>query len=745
LGLIERYPEYIFGASQPQLYMFVKAHYPTLYERVKQAVADGRFEPQGAMWVEADCNIISGESMVRQVLHGKNFYRDEFGVDVRNLWIPDVFGYSAAMPQIMQRAGVDYFLTQKLSWSQFNRFPHTTFRWFGIDGSELLTHFPPEDTYNSRLCPSAMRGAEQKFEEKGYLDEAMCLFGIGDGGAGPKPEQIERGLRQRDLEGVPRVQFSRADAFFDRLAERRDSLPAWQGELYLELHRGTLTTQGRTKRGNRKLELALRATEYLCALLPADAYPRDVLDRTWKQLLTNQFHDILPGSSIHRVYTDAEQDYADGLDACASLTESAAAELFEADQGALTVVNTLNVPVTQPIALPDGWTDSLVSADGTTVAVQKDADGKCVAAVTVPSQGVVTLERSGAAQEASVSDDLVLENDLVRYEFAEDGRLVGAFDKECGREVLAHGTAGNVLSLYEDRPNNWDAWDIDVFYEHQLLEQAKAVTVVGLGQGAVRQGIRFELSIGQSALVQDVYLAAHSKRLDFRTMVDWQERHRMLRVAFPVNVRSDQACFEIQYGHVKRNTHRNVSWDMAKFEVAAQRYADLSDAQYGVALLNDCKYGHKIHENVLDLNLLRSPTHPDPDADLGEHRFTYSLLPHADTLVESGVMAEAAQLNQPPLVFAGRRGSICPVPVSVTGEGVALEVLKRAEKSDERVIRLVEQRGFRTEAVVACAGEGARLVETDLMEWNDGQDWGGGSVTVPMAPFEIRTFRLVGE
>ncbi len=547
LDLIERYPGYVFGASQPQLYAFVKEHYPSLYERVKQAVVAGTFELQGAMWVEPDCNIISGESMVRQVLHGKNFYRDEFGADVRNLWVPDVFGYSAAMPQIMRRAGVDFFLTQKLSWSQFNRFPHTTFRWVGIDGSELLTHFPPEDTYNSQLEPSGMRKIEQQFEERGSLDEALCLFGIGDGGGGPSPRQIERGLRQRNLEGTPHVTFGRADRFFERLESQREQLPVWQGELYLELHRGTLTTQGQTKRGNRKLELALRAVEYLCSCCAPDTYPRATLDRVWKQLLTNQFHDILPGSSIRLVYEAAEADYREGLATCQSLLEQAAAELFTADADALTVVNTLNVTVTQPIELPEGWTDGLLDSQGQEVPVQCGPTGRCVAAVELPPQGVVVLERSGKAVQPDPVCGLVLENAWVRYGFGADGQLVEAFDKEAGRAILEHGEAGNVLSLYEDRPNAWDAWDIDAFYEQQLLERAQVVQVESMGVGVVQQGLRITFSIGVSTLVQEITLAANSKRLDFRTTVDWQERHRMLRVAFPVDVRSDLASFEIQY------------------------------------------------------------------------------------------------------------------------------------------------------------------------------------------------------
>ncbi len=735
LALMEQYPDYVFGASQPAHYAMIKEHYPKLYAKIRQKIKEGRWEPQGAMWVEADCNLISGESMVRQFVHGKNFFKDEFDFDVRNLWLPDVFGYSAALPQIMKRAGVDTFLTQKISWSQFNDFPYTTFMWRGIDGSSVLTHFPPENTYNSWLRPDSLVRAEENFRERDVLDEMIVLFGMGDGGGGPKRSHIERGIRQRDLEGVPKVRFGRADDFFDRLAKHAAELPTWSGELYLELHRGTLTTQSRTKRGNRRLELALRETEYLLCCADLNDYPLEALDAIWKTLLLNQFHDIIPGSSIRKVYEVTEKDYAEGLAACERIQIEVAQKLFAKDADRLVLVNTLNIPFTQSVVLPEGWTGAK------DVPTQKDTDGTVTALVEIPAQGMLELSRSNEETTAKPITELTLENDVVRFTFDENGHVIRAYDKEAEKDFLSG--PGNVLTLYEDRPNNFDAWDIDIFYESQVLETARAVRHASLGKGDVRQGIQFELTVGQSTLTQKIYLDANSKRLDFKTTVSWQERHRMLRVAFPTVIRSDHAHFDIQYGHTQRNTHRNVSWDMARFEVAAHKYADLSDNGYGVALLNDCKYGYKVLENVLDLNLLRSPTEPDPDADYDHHEFTYSLLPHLGNLILSDVQAEAIQLNQPPALLTGYSLGKATVPVRVSGKGVRLEVLKKAEKEECLVIRLVERLGCETTAVVGLTDTTATLVETDLLEWENLTDLGHGCVRVAMKPFEIRTFKIL--
>ncbi len=744
LRLIERYPDYVFGASQAQHYAFVKEHDPALYRRIRKAVKEGRWECQGGMWVEADANLIGGESMVRQFVFGKQFFMDEFGVDVRHLWLPDVFGYSAAMPQIMKRAGCEAFVTQKLSWSRTNRFPHNTFRWRGIDGTEVLTHFPPENNYNSPLRPEALQQGVANFQERGYLEGFLSLFGVGDGGGGPNEEHLECGLRQANLEGAPRVRFGAAQGYLDRLAAHRDALPVWNGELYLELHRGTLTTQARAKRGNRKLENRLRQVEYLWSCLPLRRYPKAELDALWKKLLLHQFHDILPGSSITEVYEDTARDHNEALAACDRLQEKAGIAGLAEDADCVTLVNCLSHVYRRPVELPAGWKGAVNEA-GEAVPVQ-DEEGVAVAAVEIPPQGSVTLRRQAeGATVARAGRGWVLENGLIRYTFGRDGTIGGIFDKEAGREVLAAGERGHRLSLYEDRPNNWDAWDIDSFYEHQLLEHARPVRAVRLPGGPVRRRLRFELAIGHSSLVQTVTLAEGSRRLDIETAVEWREKHRMLRASFPVAVRADAFSSDIQYGCIQRPTHRNTSWDAARFEVAAQRYVDLSDRDYGVALLNDGKYGHKVHENVIDLNLLRSPTYPDPDADQGRQVFAYSLLPHIGPLVGSAVLAEAAGLNVPVLVFEGRRGAFEP-PCRVSGQGVSLEVIKRAEKETAAVIRLVETDGRHSTCRVAPTVPRTALRETNLLEWTEEGDFepgADGAISLTLAPYAIRTFKLI--
>ncbi len=741
---MEKYPGYVFGASQAQLYAFTKEYYPELYSQIKKRVAEGRWEIQGGMWVEADCNIISGESMVRQFVHGKNFFKDEFNVDVNNLWLPDVFGYSAAMPQIIKKSGCDYFLTQKISWSQFNKFPYHSFLWRGIDNTEVLTHFPPEDNYNSALHPAKLNYAQNNFNESYIFNEFMTLFGVGNGGGGPKEEHIENGLRCTDLEGVPKVKFGRADHFFARLNEVKDSLPNWVGELYLELHRGTLTTQARTKRNNRKCEQALALTEFLASCLPAADYPAAELEKAWKTVLINQFHDIIPGSSIKEVYDVTQKEHAEVLTLCDKLIAKAAAKLFKKKPDSVTVFNTLSYDYTSPVALPADWKDAQVTADdGTIVPVQTEADGTVWALGNFPPQSFTVLTK-GKKQKNTVkgANDLVLENDLVRYEFDHDGKLLSGFDKETNRDLLTG--AGNLLALYVDRPNNWDAWDVDLHYTCHAPEYAAGVAAKKTVDGSVRQKIDFELTIGSAKIRQQAVLAANSKRLDFVTQVDWRESHKMLRVSFPTTVVTPESTCDIQYGFVKRPTHTNTSWDIARFEFPAHRYVDLSDANGGVALLNDCKYGYKVVEGVLDLNLLRSPKYPDPVADMGNHEFTYSLLPHAGGLVGSEVMQEAACLNRAPAILPGDAAGLV-LPCALTdADGVTLEVLKKAEKGNDLVIRLVETNGRNSRCTLAFAKNFKKLTETNLVEWtNSGATKiSKNQAVIELKPFEIKTFKL---
>ena len=743
IRLLEKYPSYIFGASQPQHYLFVKEKYPNLYEKIKKFVKEGRWELQGGMWVEADCNLISGESMVRQFIHGKNFFMDEFGIDVKNLWLPDVFGYSAAMPQILAKSGIDYFLTQKLSWNQFNDFPHHTFKWRGIDGSEIITHFPPENNYNSMLNTKYLVPGRDNFKEKDLLDEFMSLYGIGDGGGGPKEENIECGIRMEDLEGAPKVKFGRADEFFERLRKYENQLPTWIGELYLELHRGTLTSQARVKRANRKLELKLREVEFLWSCLPLKQYPGFELDAIWKKLLINQFHDILPGSSVNAVYQVTHKEYREALEKCQELAAQAANLLFREDENSLVLLNSLSYPYHGVFHLPEGWDCQVADETGKILPGQRN-NGKSVVFIELGALSFATLKKIDQVYAAIKPDnDLLLENELIRYEFSDNGTLKSAFDKEAGREVMSVNQEGNMLSLYADRPNEWDAWDIDILYEHQLLQTAECIKIEKIAQGPVWQCLKFEFQVGRSRIEQIACLSRGSKRLDFETRVNWREKHRMLRVAFPVDIFADQASFDIQYGHVKRNTHRNTSWDMAKFEVAAQRYADLSDKDYGVALLNDCKYGYKVHDNVLDLNLLRATTNPDPDADQGEQFFIYSFLPHSGDLIHSNVIAEAALLNLGVSVFSGYSLGKAEIPCRLEGEGLSLEVLKKAEKDYSLIIRIVEVRGKISSGYLTFMKPPLAIVETNLLEWTNDKEYPTSDrIEINLQPFEIKTYKI---
>ncbi len=743
LALIDKYPNYVFGASQPQHYAFVKEYYPDLYVKIKKAVEEGRWELQGGMWVEADCNVISGESMIRQILHGKNFFMDEFGADVNNLWLPDVFGYSPALPQILKKSGIDYFLTQKMSWNQFNEMPHHTFIWQGIDGSELLTHFPPENNYNSQLGTKFLVPAQEHFKEKAYIDEFISLFGVGDGGGGPKEENIELGLRMADLESSPRVSFGTAHEFFNRLEKYRDQLPKWVGELYLELHRGTLTSQALVKKSNRLLENKLKSIEWLYSLLPIEDYPQEQIDSIWKTVLINQFHDIIPGSSINAVYKVTHAEYDEAAKACDSLLEKFAQQYFNEDEDSLILINIHGHVFKDVIELPESWHGVEVVDDGNNPIPVQNEGAISTALVSVPAFSILSLRKNNNSVSEEGTGSLTLENSLIRYEFSTNGQLINAFDKECHKQVISEMHPGNVLTLYDDHPNNWDAWDIDIYYEKAKVETFSSETCKPLASGRVRQGLYFEGRIGKSTLVQHAYLANNSKRLDFQMEIDWREKHRMLRTAFPVSVNSDFASFDIQYGFVNRATHRNTSWDMARFEVVGHKYADLSDNDYGVALLNDCKYGYKILGHTIDMNLLRSPNHPDPDADMGKHEFTYSFYPHSGDLIHSDVQAQAMQLNQKLLVFENTMYRNSILPIRVQGNGLSLEVVKKAEKEDCLVVRIVETFGCHSSGKLLLEAKASEIIETELMEWSDGTVYTSVSeINLSLTPFEIKTFKV---
>ncbi|WP_245954358.1 alpha-mannosidase [Paenibacillus flagellatus] len=739
LTMMERYPEYVFGASQPQLYVWMKEHYPRLYARVKERVREGRWEVQGAMWVEPDTNVTGGESLVRQLLYGKSFFRDEFGVDVDCLWLPDVFGYSAALPQLLAKSGVRYMMTTKLSWSEYNEFPHHTFRWEGLDGSRVLVHMPPEGTYNSSAAPRALAKAEAKFKDKAISDEALLLFGIGDGGGGPGEEHLERLRREADLNGLPPVRQEHSARFFGRIGRHAETFPVWQGELYLEKHQGTYTTQADNKAGNRRMEFALRELEWASVLgvvRGTSDYPADRLAAWWKETLLYQFHDILPGSSITRVFDESRERYrvmlAD-VERLTGETYAALADSLARDEqgggGAFTcaVFNSLSWERTEWLRLDGEWRE-----------------------VTVPAMGYA-LVRAGDSPSAPSSSGLSastsrLENDALRVEFAECGAIRSVVDKRTGRETIAGGKLANRLAVYAD---NGNAWDFPIDYENYpsaVFALVSSEARIDGPHAVVTQTYEY----GQSELVQDIVLTKGCGRIEFRTRVEWRESHKMLRTSFPVAVKAAEASFDIQFGHLKRPTHRNTSWDFAKREKCAHKFADLSRPDFGVALLNDGKYGYRVEDGEIDLNLIRSPSYPDPAADRGTHRFTYALVPHEGSLTDSDVIRQGYELNCPLRVtrlaeqgrgapaVAERRGGW----IDTGADGVIVEAVKRAEDGDGIIVRLYESKGTDATARMTFAVPFRSVVETDLMERDIGAEpLDAESPVLRLRPFDIRTIR----
>ncbi len=721
LRMMERYPEYVFGASQPQLYQWMKDQYPGLYAQIKQRVAEGRWELQGGMWVEPDANMPSGEALVRQLLYGIRFYRQEFGTTVDNLWMPDVFGYSGNLPQIMQAAGLKFFLTQKLSWNDVNTHPHHTFIWEGIDGSRVLVHMPPEATYNSSAAPRAMAKAEREFVEKDLQDACLVLFGIGDGGGGPGEEHLERLKRERNLQGLPPVVQQPASKFFEHISASTERLAVWHGELYLERHQGTLTTHAANKRWNRRMEDALRTLEISAvrAHNTGAEYPTRELENIWKEILLYQFHDILPGSSIARVYRETDERYATLYNRVHELTKVAdEAWAVDKTRAGKTVCNSLSWPRCEWQKVDETW--HLLKAPPL-AAVALDTDSCDIPDVTAKSS--------------------LLQNDMLRVEFNAEGEITSIYDTRAQREVLRKGELGNQLHDYDDQG---DAWDFASDYRSAPSRSPKIVETSAEVDGpcAIMNQVR---TVGDSTIKQRIILTAGSARLDFHTEVDWRENGRMLRASFPVAVFAETARCEIQFGHIHRPTTSNTSWEMAREEICAHRWIDLSQPDYGVALLNDCKYGHYVKDCILDIDLLRSPNYPDSTADRCSHQFTYSLLPHTGDHIAAGVLHEAHQLNTPLRIidFAAREAAAEPYVEIDTAE-VVLEAVKKAEDDSAQILRLYEAWGASCTAVVHLPGGVTEVCVVNLLEETiESVPVTNGTVTLAFRPFEIKSLKVV--
>ena len=758
LSLIDEYPGYRFMHSQAHLYRIVKERHPELYERVKQAVRDGGIIADGAMWVEADINVTGGESLIRQFMHGIRFFRDELGAESRVMWLPDVFGYSGAMPQIMLGCGVRYFASQKIFWNYNGgeTFPHNLFHWEGIDGSRVLAHFFTD--YNSEVDPGTVIRRWHERVQKDGLWSRVLAFGHGDGGGGPTRDHLEHLKREKDLEGVPRVLVSSpADYFADieaAVGAGRARLPVYVGELYLQAHRGTYTSQAKTKRGNRKGEFALREAEMWGAAamaLKGYAYPAGKMDEEWKKVLLNQFHDILPGSSIARVYEEAEASYAEVIETVNGVAQEAASA-FVSDANALAVFNSLGWERTALVQLPEGFegtTDVLGNALPT-----QEVDGRRLAEVKLPSCGWTTVKpgRAAAVPANKQATDPVckaaassIENDFLRVEFNEYGEITSIVDKETRRE-LASGSCNN-FRMYRDITTSWDAWDLDSMYGLTPVELKEKAEIEALASGPLVARLQITRTLNRSEMTQTVELRRGCRRVDFHTVIDWQESHKLLKVSFPVSIHANEAVHEIQFGHIRRPNHLSRQFDADRFEVCNHKWTALVEEGRGCAVLNDCKYGVNVLGNSINLTLLKSALAPDMTADKGRQEFTYAFYTWNGPFMESGLVREGYDLNVPVLTIPGdaNEGSLASVrEPGAHQSNVVVETVKPAEDgSGDTVVRLYESMGTATRCELRTALPMRSALATTMLEEKEADlEVKDGVVALEFRPFEIKTIRL---
>jgi len=752
LRSMEHYDDYVFGASQPQLYEWIKEHYPSLYEKVKARITEGRWDIQGGLWVECDTNLVSSESLIRQLLFGIRFYEKEFGITVNNFMLPDAFGFSAALPQIMSLAGIEYFITMKPAWNMINKFPYHSFIWKGIDGSEIPAHIIPEGTYNGRGTAASFTMTEENYCEKDISDHALVLFGIGDGGGGPGLEHIESVQRSSRCAELPVVRQERIGTFYERWIKQRDSFPVWNDEIYLEKHQGTFTSQGRTKKMNRSMEHTLFRSEFLAvisSLLTGNevtSEERRMLEKVWKETLLYQFHDILPGSSIKRVYDEIIPLYEENLKILNGFINKKISSI------AKMIHKNRSNPPDMYMNFTSFQRDEWVNNGGTWKKIS-----------LAPMAFSFSDSKVKSTETVSVSTDEsgIIENELLKLTFSSKGWISSIWDKENNSEILTSDGSGNRLSVYQD---DGDCWDFPMDYREKRLDSLHMESSVFVTEGPCAVA-RMKYSFGNSTIDQEVRLTSQSRRIDFVTRTDWKDEAKMLRTGFDVDVQSRSARYEIQGGFIERPTHDNTSWDKAKEEVPAQRWADLSQADRGVALLNDCKYGYRIKGKTMELTLLRSSQFPqafvDADStdrsndcytDLEDHEFTYSLFPHKGNDLKQ-VIREASILNIPVEIY--------DIDSSVVSEFVALSAdsdtslfrtdndaviiqsIKPAEDDNSVILRLYESIGGDADCRIASFKNPMAVHICDLLE-KPGEEVSVVDGTIPLSfkPFQIITLKL---
>ena len=773
LKLMEEYPEYIFMSSQPQLYKFLKEDHPKVYEKVKQKIKEGTWEAEGAMWLEADCNVTSGESLVRQILFGKRFFKEEFNVDNEILWLPDVFGYSAVLPQILKKSDINYFMTTKISWNQFNKIPNDTFIWQGIDGTGIFTHFitatnPGEPktsfntTYNGHIQADAVMGAWRRYQNKNLNDDVLISFGWGDGGGGATLEMLENARRfAKGIPGAPKVKMGTALDYFKRLEKRvegNNKLKKWAGELYLEYHRGTYTSMARNKRDNRKCENLYTAVEKLnsLAMLLGKEYPQQEINDSWETVLLNQFHDIIPGSSIKEVYDVTEVEYKQLLEKAKNIeeeTKSYIASKIDLKEKSVVVFNTLGFDRDDVVKFKadEMGEIALLDEQGNEIPCQKTFDGEYIFfAKNVSANGhkAFTIVKSNKNFENTIKlNEKIAENEFFKIEFDENAQISSFLDKRANRELIKNGEIGNQWQAFEDKPMCFDNWDIDIYYKEKMWQIDDLQSAKVIENGAVRSTLKVERKFLDSTITQYIHIYKDIDRVDFENVVDWKEKNVLVKVAFPIEMNTTEATYEIQYGNVKRNTHNNTSWDIAAFEVCGHKWADISEEGFGVSMLNDCKYGHDIKEGNMRLTLIKSTCDPNPDADKEMHYFTYSIFPHMQDWKKANTAKQAYSLNTQ--LFAkveeAHQGTLNNnfSLANIDKENVMIEVIKKAEDSEHLIIRLYEYHNKRTNATLTLFNEIENAIECNLMERDLSEaDFNKNKIDFEIKPYEIKTFKI---
>lgn len=773
INLLKQYPEYKFMSSQPQLYKFIKEDHPGLYAEIKKMVDEGRWEPEGAMWLEADCNLTSGESIIRQILFGKRFFKREFNIDSKILWLPDAFGYSAALPQIMKKSGIKYFMTTKLSWNEYNQLPNDTFMWRGIDGSEIFTHFvttkdfsnkaAQATTYVGNINPDCVMGAWDRYSNKDINDEILMTFGYGDGGGGPTKEMLENVRRLKyGIPGCPVVNIDFAGNFFDRVYDRlkgNKRLPSWVGELYLEYHRGTYTSMARNKKYNRKSEFLYQDAEMLSsfALLNGLHYPQDRLNKGWETILLNQFHDILPGSAIKQVYEDSKAQYEGVLSngkAIAGQAIDYLAANINLSSKSLVVFNTLSYERSDIVEfkIPAGIEHVCIEdGDGKPVPCQLSGRGRAIFYGTdIPPKGYRTYHIIDKICENDYNtkiSDSMMENKFFKILLDEHCNIVSLYDKLNGREVIMKGQKANTIQAFEDKPAEYDNWNVDIYYRDKMWEIDDLTDAEVVENGPVRCTLKVIRKFCDSTITQLISIYNDIPRIDFKTAIDWREKQILLKAAFPVDINSDRASYDIQYGNVERDTHWNTSWDAARFEVCAHKWGDLSEDGFGVSLLNDCKYGYDIKDSVMRLTLLKSGIYPNPDADKEHHEFIYSIYPHKGGWRDGGTVKMAYNLNVPLYSkIEPAHGGVLPDKMSmasVNRDNVIIEVIKKAEDSDDIILRLYECYNRRDNVKLTFFRSIKEVWECDLLENRVKRvSSGENCFNFEIRPYEIKTFMI---